>query len=201
MSPPEISTQSTDLIYDDSMLECLHSSSGHRDLRKLKLESVMIERNGSTALLTLLRMKDSKLLEHDLMFSIITDGIVAELASGLAENVTLKQICLRGIRSIANVGWHAVFAVLKRPSCTIEDLDLYHTNMNDATALSLTNATSDGCKRKLIDLGKNPGVTVAGWRAISTTPQSPNCTLKRRSLKGNRFDCSILRSFTCAARA
>ena len=86
------------------MLECLHSLSVHRDLRKLKLESVTIERNGSAALLTLLRMRESKLLVLDLRLSIITNGFAAELASGLVDNVTLKQLCVRGIRSITNVG-------------------------------------------------------------------------------------------------
>jgi hypothetical protein len=88
--PPSLTTQSTDSIYDDSMLECLHSLTDHRDLGKLKLKSVTFGRNGSTALLMLLRMKESNLLALDLGFSIICDGVAAELASGLADNVTLK---------------------------------------------------------------------------------------------------------------
>lgn len=196
--PLSLTTQSTDSIYDDSMLECLHSLTDHRDLGKLKLESVTIGRNGSTALLMLLRMKESNLLALDLGFSIISDGVAAELASGLTDNVTLKQLCLRGIRGITNFGWQALFAVLRSRSCNIEELDLYYSNMNDTTALWLTNAARERRILKVLDLGYNRGVTVAGWKHIYAALNGPESTLERLSLSSNEFDAVILRALVNA---
>jgi len=51
------------------------------------------------------------------------------------------------------------FAIFRSPSCSIEDLDLYDSEISDTIARSFANASSDYNKLKVLDLGENTPVT------------------------------------------
>ena len=52
-----------------------------------------------------------------------------------------------------------IFAFFRSPSCSIEDLDLFDSEINDTITGSFTNALSDFNKLKVLDLGENAPVT------------------------------------------
>jgi hypothetical protein len=89
------------------------------------------------------------------------------LATGLARNTTLKVLSIIGARNISEIAWQSIFSAFL--TCKVESLILHSNELNDATALSLSNALRHNSTLKSLNLCSNRAITSAGWVALSTS--------------------------------
>jgi hypothetical protein len=151
----------------------------HTGLRKLKIAGFHIGSQGcaalSTSSLTELYV-DGLEVQAGLNTSrggrVFTTGLVNEegarvLASGLARNITLKELKIISSSKISENTWQTIFTAFS--TCKVESLILYSNGLNDATLQSLSNALLHNTTLKSLNLGSNRAITNAGWVALSTS--------------------------------
>jgi hypothetical protein len=177
----------------DASCELIEALAGHVGLRILSFNHVPIGRDACSALANLLRIRGSVLRSLSLNGTQIDDEGADVLSSGLIGNNKLTNLDLAG-NCFTEIGWQAIFAMLKNPQCRLVSLDLGSTDINDAVARSLTNALSCNRTLKKLFLKSILSITTTGWRDLfAGLLQGPHCKLEKLDLSdsgGDRFDTS-----------
>ena len=134
----------------------------HTGLRRLIMTGMDIGRIGFAALAA------SSLNELHLQYGVhINDEGARAFANGLARNATLKVLGIEGARKITDISWQSIFSAFSTGK--VESLILRSNELNDATALSLSNALRHNTTLKSLSLCSNRVITNAGWVALSTS--------------------------------
>ena len=107
----------------------------------------------------------------------IVNQFGGDLIKGLQGHPSITKLELERGR-LGSVGCIAVGKVLKHPKCKLMELRLVGNNFNHEGFNALCNALADNKTLKKLFLSNNKQIsTPAGWRALSTVLQSPNCKL------------------------
>ena len=176
--------------------ELIQSLSGHSRLRKLDLSRTNLGKLGCSALVDLLRNPSINLRVLDLTYNSLGDEEAAALSSGMAGNVSLKEINLSNNTGITEAGWQALFGTLSNSSCRLERLSLIDNDINDAAAQSLSSALASNTTIKTLDLGEIQGITLTGWRVLFEFLRSPTCALENLDLRYNQLNDEVMVSLT-----
>jgi hypothetical protein len=163
-------------------------------LRILSFNHVPIGRDACSALANLLRIRGSVLRSLSLNGTQIDDEGADILSSGLIGNNKLTNLDLAR-NCFTEIGWQAIFAMLKNPQCRLVSLDLGSTDINDAVARSLTNALSCNRTLKKLFLKSIHSITDTGWQNLCTgLLQGPHCKLEKLDLSdsgGDRYETML----------
>jgi hypothetical protein len=177
----------------DASFELIEALAGHVRLWILGFYNVPIGRDACSALANILLIRGSILDSLSLHGTQIDDEGADILSSGLIRNNKLTQLHLAG-NCFTEIGWQAIFAMLKSPQCRLVSLDLGSTDINDAVARSLSNALRCNTTLKKLFLKSILSITTTGWRNLCTgLLQGPHCKLEKLDLSdsgGDRFDTS-----------
>ena len=178
----------------DASCELIEALVGHVGLCILSFNRVPIGRDACSALANLLRIRGSILDSLSLHHTQIDDEGADILSSGLIGNIKLTKLDLAG-NCFTEIGWQAIFAMLKNPQCRLMSLDLGSTDINDAVARSLTNALSRNRTLKKLFLRNIFSTTTAGWMDLFMgILLGPHCKLESLDLSdsgGDRFETMI----------
>jgi len=150
------------------------------------------------ALADLLRNPRVSLESLNLFRTEIYDKGADILSAGLLGNNSLTNLYINGF---SEIGWLAIFAMLKNPQCRLSCLDLMHSNFNDAVARSLANALRYNSTLKMLFLKDIHGITNSGWRDLFMgILDGPHCILEKLDLRDSRGDDpdSMIESLTSA---
>jgi Ran GTPase-activating protein (RanGAP) involved in mRNA processing and transport len=159
---------------------------GHAGLKCLSLGKVPIGRDACTALADFLRNPRVILESLDLFRNAIDDKGADILSSGLIGNQSLTNLNI-GRGGFTEIGWLAIFAMLKNPHCRLMSLDLGYTDINDSVAQSLTNALRCNSTLKTLTLRQIHSISTAGWRDLfAGILQGPHCMLEKLDLSDSR---------------
>jgi hypothetical protein len=110
--------------------------------------------------------------------------VASILAAGLLVNTSLKEFSLNSTEQMTNDGWGAIFAALKRSTCTLEKLSVCMSGMmQDDVVILLSNALLDRGTLKSLSLGGRggeyvPSATVANRGALFQLLHNPVCSLE-----------------------
>ena len=169
--------------------EVIEALAGHAGLKCLSLNNFPIGRDDACiALVDLLRNPQVILESLDLFRTEIYDKGADILSAGLMGNNSLTNLYI-GRNGFTEIGWLAIFAMLKNPQCRLSCLDLMHSNINDAAALSLTNALRYNSTLKSLSLKDIHSITNSGWRDLFMgILHSPHCILEKLDLSDSRGD-------------
>jgi len=155
-------------------------------LKCLSLGKVPIGRDACTALADFLRNPRVILESLDLFRNAIDDKGADILSSGLIGNQSLTNLNI-GRGGFTEIGWLAIFAMLKNPHCRLMSLDLGYTDINDSVAQSLTNALRCNSTLKTLTLRQIHSISTAGWRDLfAGILQGPHCMLEKLDLSDSR---------------
>ena len=170
-------------------------------MKFLSLNNFPIGRDDACiALVDLLRNPQVILESLDLFCAEIYDKGADILSSGLIGSHTLRNLYI-GRNGFTEIGWLAIFAMLKSPHCRLISLDLGSTDINDAVALSLTNALRCNSTLKSLFLKDIHSITNSGWRDLFMgILDGPHCKLEKLDLRDSRGDDpdSMMESLTFA---
>ena len=162
--------------------ELIEALAGHAGLRKISYQGISIGRDGFEALAALLQNPLSNLkylVLKDYEYSdderiIVDDEEARILSSGLNENNSLTDLTLSG-NHIGQRGWQSLFDVLKSPNCSLENLDLHASSLDNSLAIYLADALHNNSTIKrfrligtfkfnrLID---SSTITITSWRHL-----------------------------------
>jgi hypothetical protein len=174
----------------DASCELIEALAGHVKLWILGFYNVPIGRDACSALANLLRIRGSILNSLSLHGTQIDDEGADILSSGLIGNIKLTQLHLAG-NCFTEIGWQAIFAMLKSPQCRLVSLDLGSTDIYDAVARSLTSALRCNSTLKMLTLRQIHSITNEGWWDLfAGILHGPQCVLEKLNLSdsgGDRF--------------
>ena len=137
--------------------EVIDALACHSSLTTLRLEFEAdgkqyhsIPMNGLESLIAMLRRPSSNLMVLELEGTPMDNLGAYILAAGLLVNASLKEFALHSTHMTKD-GWDAIFAALKKSTCTLEKLSIYMSQrMEDDVLLSLSNALLDNCTLKTL---------------------------------------------------
>ena len=171
----------------DASRELIEALAGHAGLVCLSLKNVPIGRDACTALADLLRNPQVSLESLNLFRTEIDDDGADILSTGLIRNHTLTDFGIDR-NGFTEIGWLAIFAMLKSPQCRLSCLKL-HSNINDAVARSLANALRCNSTLKMLSLRQIHGITDEGWRDLFMgLLHGQHCILEKLDLSDIRGD-------------
>ena len=185
---------------DDYVATLVGALTVHSGITKLDLSGNKVGRviggvggMGSAALAALLTSPKSSLKELELMSCSFNDEGAAILAAALTGNRTLTQLNLGRNPSITVTGWRAIFARVKSPQSSLEELRLFRNSINNATANLLANALTTSTSLKVLDLSEidciyGDCIIPEVWRPLFDALQNPSCALQDLDLHNNDFD-------------
>jgi len=165
---------------------------GHCSLVKLKIRqfnnmgSILYEALGKVLKHPKSKLKDLHLPNHGL-----NDDGYKILCSSLAGNGTIKSLCINGLScyQITSIGWQALSTLLRHPNCTLTNLSLSSTKLNDEGVSILASALS-GSSLKQLDLSSNYSISSAGWQTL--LDHLPHTSIKSLHLGWNNIDDASL---------
>ena len=135
-----------------------------------------------------LRSPTSTLLELDVSCCRIVDAGAIEIADALANNSTLKKFTMLNNDRITAAGWVSFFNRLINSSCSLEELDLGHANINNQGAAKLVKLLASMTTLRVLCLSSN-NITPNGWcafaRGLRTRSDGTRSQLKELRVSGN----------------
>ena len=174
----------------DASLELIEALAGHAGLKCLSLSNFPIGRDACTALAGLLRNPQVSLESLNLFRTEIDDDGADILSTGLIRNHTLTDFGIDR-NGFTEIGWLAIFAMLKSPQCRLSCFSLGRTDINDAVARSLTNALRYNSTLRSLFLKDIHSITNSGWRDLFMgILHGPHCMLEKLDLSDSRGDDS-----------
>jgi len=169
--------------------EVIEALAGHSSLTTLTLgfeaegkQYHSIPMNGLESLIAMLRRPSSNLMVLELEGTPMDNLGAYILAAGLLVNASLKEFALHSTHMTKD-GWDAIFAALKRSTCTLEELSIcMNHRMEDDVLSSLSNALLDNCTLKSLRLDGDgeyaPNATVTNMGAVIQLLHNPVCALE-----------------------
>jgi len=107
----------------------------------------------------------------------INDDFGGDLLEGLQGHPSLTSLDFES-GNLGSKGCSAIGEVLKHPKCKLTELRLVDNNFDHEGFSALCDALAGNKTLKKLFIGNNEQIsTPAGWRALSTVLQSPNCKL------------------------
>ena len=177
----EISSVHIDKEFGMFIIEGLQ---GHPSLTRLKMRRGMGS-IGCVALGKVLNHRKSKLMDIRLSGCQIDDDSLKMLCSALAGNGTMKSLCLDSNYSITSIGWQALSTVLRHPNCSMTNLSLSSTSLNDEDVNILGSALS-GSAVKDLNLSANKSISSRGWQTFLN--QLPHTSVNCLNLYSNNIN-------------
>ena len=121
--------------------------------------------------------------KHTILYHLISDSLALMMMLWLNRQVVLL---MSGSSSSVSEEF-TIFAIFRSPSCSIDDLDLYDSEINDTITGSFTNALSDYNKLKVFDLGECYLSKLKGNKYQAST-ESRKCDMECLSLESNNIE-------------
>ena len=156
-------------IADEGMVDIITALSKHPHLNRLDLEGNRLRKNGCVALGTLLRCSATELQYLYLANNEINDEGIEVLVPVLTNCYHLKQFRLCDNPLISTRGWQSLAATLESPNSHLEELYIYHNNVDDQAAIAFVGALTNNHTLCSLDLDENPSITTIGWQSFSKT--------------------------------
>jgi len=125
----------------------------------------------------------------DLCDNEISEANAAELINTLNTMPglhNLLDLCLGG-NILCDAACEALCSLLTNPACQIQHLDLRFTCLEDDDLDELVDALTENNTLRSLNLICLDDVTSSGWRRLSSYLSSPNCSLEKIWLGGNRI--------------
>jgi hypothetical protein len=182
--------------YSAAVNEVIDALACHSSLTTLRLEFEAdgrqyrsIPMNGLESLIAMLRRPSSNLVVLELKGTPMDNLGAYILAAGLLVNASLKEFALHSTHMTKD-GWDAIFAALKKSTCTLEKLSIYMSQrMEDDVLLSLSNAFLDNCTLKTLFVHSGhgeyaPSSIVTNRGALFQLLHNPVCALEILHLGG-----------------
>jgi hypothetical protein len=177
--------------FSAALSEIFDALAGHSRLSTLRLVQEEFEgqqhrkilMNGWESLTALLRKSSSNLMVLELDNTLMDDLGASILAGGLLVNASLKEFFVNSTQQMTKKGWDAIFAALKRSTCTLEKLSVcMNQRMEDDVLSYISNALLDNCTLKSLSLRGDgafaPSATVANRGALIQLLHNPVCALE-----------------------
>jgi hypothetical protein len=175
-----------------AVTEVIQALAGHSRLSTLRLMQEEFEgqqyrkilRNGWESLASLLRKPSSNLMVLELDNTPMDTEVASILAGGLLVDASLKEFSLNSTDQMTKDGWDAIFAALKKSTCTLEKLSVRMCGMmQDDVVIFLSNALLDRGTLKSLSLGGRggeyvPSATVANRGALFQLLHNTVCSLE-----------------------
>ena len=70
---------------------------------------------------------------------------------------------------ISTRGWQSLATILEAPNSHLEELYIYHNNVDDQAAIAFVGALTNNHTLCSLDLDENPSITTIGWQSFSKT--------------------------------
>jgi len=137
---------------------------GHSSLIRLKIRRGKLGSTGCEALGKVLNHPKSKLKELCVPQYHLNDDAFKILCNALLGNSTIKSLYLTN-NQVSSIGWQALSTVLRHPNCTLTNVCLSSTGLNDESANVLGSALRGSTVKKL-NLSYNCTVSRAGWQTL-----------------------------------
>ena len=137
---------------------------GHSSLIRLKIRRGKLESAGCEALGKVLSHPKSKLKELCVPEYHLNDDAFKILCNALLGNSTIKSLYLTN-NQVSSIGLQALSTVLRHPNCTLTNVCLSSTSLNDESANVLGSALRGSTVKKL-NLSYNRTISRAGWQTL-----------------------------------
>jgi hypothetical protein len=177
--------------FSAAVTEVFQALAGHSSLTKLSIEQSVADgwqyrkilSNGWESLTALLCKSSSNLMVLELEDTPMDNVGAYILAAGILVNASLKEFSLHCTHIMTKDGLDAIFAVLKRSTCTLEMLSVcMNLMMEDDVLSSISNALFENCTLKSLCLDGYgiyaPSATVANRGALFQLLLNPVCALE-----------------------
>ena len=106
----------------------------------------------------------------------ITDAGAVEIADALAVNSSLKVLTMNRNDSVTAAGWVEFFNRLSDSACSLEELNIHSSEIDDEGAAALVDLLDSLITLKCLKLTHCNVITTNGWRAIARVPQRSSVT-------------------------
>mmetsp|Transcript_27920 Transcript_27920/g.48270 ORF Transcript_27920/g.48270 Transcript_27920/m.48270 type:complete len:612 (-) Transcript_27920:8-1843(-) len=120
-----------------------------------------------------------------------------ELVRVLTGHSDLRKISMVNV-PIGRNGCATLATFLQNPKSKLAVLKLHYNNIEDEGAAVLATGLSGNSTLNDLEISKNEDIAEAGWRAIFSTLQSPNCALEKLNLSRNKFEDEVIGSLADA---
>ena len=126
----------------------------------------------------------------------ITDAGAVEIADALAVNSSLKVLTMNRNDSVTAAGWVEFFNRLTDSACSLEELHIHSSEIDDEGAAALVDLLVSLITLKCLKLTHCNVITTNGWRAIARVPQRSSVTTL--DLGGDNINGDTVISFATA---
>ena len=106
----------------------------------------------------------------------INDAGAIEIADSLAVNSSLKVLKIDHNDSVTAAGWVGFFNRLTDSACSLEELHIHSSRIDDEGAAALVDLLDSLITLKCLKLTHCNMITTNGWRAIARVPQRSSVT-------------------------
>mmetsp|Transcript_43834 Transcript_43834/g.78676 ORF Transcript_43834/g.78676 Transcript_43834/m.78676 type:complete len:609 (-) Transcript_43834:41-1867(-) len=127
----------------------------------------------------------------------IDENRARELIQVLTVHSDLRKLFLLNV-PIGRDGCATLATFLQNPKSKLAVLKLHYNNIEDEGAAVLATGLSGNSTLNDLEISKNEDIAEAGWRAIFSTLQSPNCALEKLNLSRNKFEDEVIGSLADA---
>jgi hypothetical protein len=132
----------------------------------------------------------------DISDSRITDAGAVEIADALAVNSSLKVLTMDRNDSVTAAGWVEFFNRLTDSACSLEELHIHSSEIDDEGAAALVDLLVSLITLKCLKLTHCNVIATNGWRAIARVPQRSSVTTL--DLGGDNINGDTVISFATA---
>ena len=122
-----------------------------------------------------------------------------DLLQALQRHVGLEKLNITQI-PVGGNGLETLANLLQNPRSNLTVLGLRRTRIGDEGANILLRGLNGNAKLKEVDLGFNPDITEAGWRAIFACFQMPTFSLEKLCLRGSHISDGTALALSSALR-
>jgi hypothetical protein len=106
----------------------------------------------------------------------ITDAGAVEIADALAVNSSLKVLTMNRNDSVTAAGWVEFFNRLSDSACSLEELNIHSSEIDDEGAAGLVDLLVSLITLKCLKLTHCNVITTNGWRPVALVPQTSSVT-------------------------
>lgn len=193
LSDPHCTLETLDLGYGTSIMSCgMLCTEGvtalgtaltaNKLLKHLIIGSKRVCEEGWLAFSQCLRSPTVALESLFLEKCKISDQMMVAIVGSLAGNVTLKKLGFGKIELITPAGWAESLRLLLNPGCTLEELIITASNIDDGVVAVLVELLAGTRSLRTLGLQNSQSVSSAGWMSLSSALQQPSCALKKINL-------------------
>lgn len=183
------------------LVHTINAMPGLQHLLDLILGGNMIGSKGCLALATLLKNTAARIHHLALGYCDLQDEFINIIFDALVKNSTLKTLDLGGQNALTLTGWRRLSEFLTNPRCSIENLMLEDSNIDDEVAISVVNPLAVNRTLRSVNLSYMETISPTGWQGLFTCLSAPNSSLKELSLEACWFNDEAAESlFSVLAR-